>query len=75
MSRHPNKEIEAALKYAEGRGWRIVQSKHGHVWERIYCPHGQRGGCARSVYSTPRNPDKHARELRQFVERCPHTTD
>src|SRR3954468_16239711 len=35
--RHPNKEIEAALAYAEGRGWRIVRLR-GHAWGKMMCP-------------------------------------
>jgi hypothetical protein len=70
-SRHPNKEIEAALQYAEARGWRVV-GKRGHAWGQILCSFGKRGGCIKSVYSTPKDPYKHALQLRQYVDNCPH---
>ncbi len=35
--RHPNKEIEAALRYAESYGWRVIASGH-HAWGKLYCP-------------------------------------
>jgi len=36
LSRHPKKEIEAVLQYAESRGWRVVQVKRGHNWGRMF---------------------------------------
>jgi hypothetical protein len=71
MARHPNKEIEAAVAYAESRGWTLTPSR-GHAWGILRCPHGQRGGCQRSVFSTPRNPENHARWIRRVVDNCPH---
>lgn len=69
--RHPKKEIEAAVQYAEGLGWEFVKCR-GHVWGELYCPHHQRGGCIRRVFSTPRNPERHARDIRHDVDCCPH---
>lgn len=69
--RHPNKEIEAAVREAEALGWRFRKG-HGHAWGVLYCPHGERGGCVKSVYSTPVRPENHAREIRRAAERCPH---
>jgi len=50
---HPDKDIEAAVSFAEARGWRYVPSS-GHAWGRLFCPGGQRGDCKISVWSTPR---------------------
>jgi hypothetical protein len=71
MARHPNKEVQAALEYAEEQGWTVVKSKKGHCWGVIRCPHG-RGGCQKSVWSTPRSPQTHAKSLRAFVDKCLH---
>jgi hypothetical protein len=68
---HPNKEIEAAIQYAESRGWRFVASA-GHIYGKLYCPGGERGACIQSVYSTPRVPERHARRIRRAVDNCPH---
>lgn len=68
--RHPNKEIEAAVQHAEAHGWTWVPSR-GHAWGRLRCPHGH-GGCQRSVWSTPRNPQKYAKWLINQVDDCPH---
>src|SRR5436305_1135416 len=54
-SRHPKKEIEAAIQYALGRGWRW-RDAGGHATIRLLCPHAQQGGCQISVWSTPKNP-------------------
>lgn len=35
--RHPNKEIETALRYAESHGWLVVTGGH-HAWGKMYCP-------------------------------------
>ena len=69
--RHANKEIEAALQYAESLGWLVVESRRGHCWGVIRCPHG-RGGCQKSVWSTPRGPENHANQIRRYVDKCPH---
>jgi hypothetical protein len=71
---HPKKEVEAALRHAEANGWR-VEVGGSHAWGRIYCPcdnDGCRCGefCIASVWSTPRNPRNHARQLRRVVDRC-----
>jgi hypothetical protein len=71
MARHPNKEIEAALKYARSQGWTVIKSLRGHCWGMIRCAHG-RGGCQKSVWSTPKNAQNHADAIRRFVDRCPH---
>ena len=72
--KHPNKEIEAAVCYAEERGWRVIE-KSGHAWGSLVCPQNSvdcRCGlfCQMSVWSTPRNPEGHARQLRQKVDGC-----
>jgi hypothetical protein len=66
---HPNKEIEAAVQYAEGLGWRVKMLGH---WGRIFCPHANRDGCQFGVNGTPRNPEAHARQVIRAVDRCPH---
>ena len=74
--KHPNKEIQTALKYAEKKGWRI-ELGGSHAWGKIYCPNNDqqcRCGefCITSVWSTPRNPTNHARQLRRVVDNCIH---
>jgi hypothetical protein len=69
--RHPNKKIEAAVAYAEQRGWSWLKVK-GHAWGKLYCPHHGREGCIVFVWSTPRVPENHARQIRREVDRCPH---
>jgi len=60
--RHPNKHIERAIKYAESLGWRVELS-NGHAWGFLLCPRSTREGRAVTVWSTPRNPENHARQL------------
>ena len=71
-SRHPNKEVEEALSEAEEKGWRF--RKMGH-WGRIFCPQANQEGCQFGINGTPRQPETHAKQLRQAVNRCPHTQD
>ena len=70
-SRHPDKEIEQAVAYAEEQGWTLVPIK-GHAWGRLYCAHHDRDGCKVSVWSTPKSTGNHARALVRAVDRCPH---
>jgi hypothetical protein len=77
-SRHPNKEIEAALRALEVMGWQVEGSKGGsaHAWGFVLCPANAgdtcRSGtfCRMSVWSTPRNPQAHARDLVRKAEGC-----
>jgi hypothetical protein len=68
--RHPDKHIREALKTIDALGWTVVEGR-GHAFAVIRCPH-EHGGCQKSVWSTPRNPEAHARDLLRFVESCPH---
>ena len=72
--RHPKKEVEEAIRYAEARGWRIDVGG-SHAWGKMYCPADDpecRGGefCITSIWSTPRVPRNHARQLRRVVDNC-----
>ena len=72
--RHPSKEIEAAIRVAERVGWR-VEKRNGHAWGRLYCPYFDRDGCRVSVWSTPRNPERHAKDIRRAIGRCRHSAE
>lgn len=68
LPRHPNKHINAAIRYAISHGWMFTKSK-GHAFGRIKC--GVVGGiCNWSVWSTPRSPENHARFLIHCVDTC-----
>ena len=68
-SRHPNKEIEAAVVSAEKEGWR-VKMLNGHGWGRLRCPLEDRTGCQISIWSTPKNPSDHARAILRLIKKC-----
>ena len=73
LADHPNKHIRAAVECAEINGWLVVKANaRAHIWGRIYCPLQNREGCAKAVYSTPRSPEDHAKDIRRAVDRCPH---
>jgi hypothetical protein len=69
--RHSNKEIEAAVRYAESRGWEFVRAG-SHGWGVFHCRRRGRDGCRFTVLSTPRVPTNHADRLRRAVDVCPH---
>jgi len=69
--RHPKPEIEKAIQYAVELGWNVEVS-NGHFWGRLFCPHRTREECIVSVWSTPRSPENHARQIRKVVDRCSH---
>lgn len=79
--KHPNKNIEAAVRYAEGRGWAYRPSgKSAHAWGFLLCPRYDedcRCGkfCRNSVWSTPGNPVSHAKAIRKWVDGCVHNGD
>ncbi|TNE42085.1 MAG: hypothetical protein EP348_00330 [Alphaproteobacteria bacterium] len=70
-ARHPDKHIESAVRYAEANGWTVKMS-NGHAWGRLYRRFHDREGCIITVWSTPRNPQNHAKAIMRSVGRCPH---
>jgi hypothetical protein len=70
-SRHPDKDIEAAVAYAEEQGWTWFKVK-GHAWGKLHCPHHDRDGCTIFVWSTPQNAGNHASQIYREIARCPH---
>lgn len=68
--RHPKKDVEKALQFAEAQGW-IVTTKSGHAWGQMRCPAGDHQAF---VWGTPKNPTVHAKQLQKAVIRCPDNT-
>ncbi len=70
---HPNKEIEKAIQYAERKGWRYKKTgSSAHAWGRLLCLLQDREGCSMSIWSTPRSPETHAKQIRRRIDSCPH---
>lgn len=70
---HPNKEIQKAIDYAIAKNWTIQGSgKSSHAWGRLKCPETSRLGCLISVWTTPRVPENHDRQIIQTVDKCTH---
>lgn len=74
--KHPNKHIEEALQYAESKSWRIEKSAgQAHSWGKMYCPENSpicRDNlfCIKSIWSTPKNPQQHARDIKRVIDGC-----
>ena len=66
------KDVEDALRDVEAAGWVVTTTTSGHRWGVMRCGEASRSGCQMSIWSTPRNAGIHARQLRRFIERCPH---
>ncbi|MCA1767327.1 MAG: FAD-dependent oxidoreductase [Idiomarina sp.] len=78
--RHPKKEVEKALRYAEQKGWRVTYRGKGHCWGQILCEQNSsqcRCGefCITSVNSTPRNEKTHANQLKRVIDNCIYKGD
>lgn len=76
--KHPNKEIEKALQYAEEHEWRI-EVGGSHAWGKIYCSQNDkkcRCGefCISIIWSTPNHPANHpanhAKQIKRVVDNC-----
>jgi hypothetical protein len=63
--RHPKKEVEEAVRYAENKGWQVRMLGH---WGRIFCPHPC--ACQFGVSGTPRDAGNHAKLIVKAVNRC-----
>ena len=67
---HGEKEVRSALGEADTVGLKVVPTKaHGHSWGYIDCPK-----CPGRLYvwSSPRSPGNHARDIRRFIELHQH---
>jgi hypothetical protein len=72
-SKHPNKDIEQSLRYAESKGWRYQPSGgSAHAWGRMLCPLPSREGHSMSIWSTPKSAENHAKQIKRNVEACEH---
>lgn len=72
--RHPKKEVEEAIQYAESNGWRVSLGG-GHAWGKMYCIENTKDCrcgefCITSINSTPRNPVSHAKQIKRVVDNC-----
>ncbi len=71
--KHTCKEIENAIQHAEKLHWRYKAAGHSaHAWGRLLCPLENKDGCSMSIWSTPRSPEAHAKQIRRRVDLCPH---
>jgi hypothetical protein len=70
-ARHPRKQVEAALRQAEMRGFR-VETNRAH-WGIVYCPGNRTGKCPPlSVNGSPRSADNEAKRINRYVDNCDH---
>lgn len=66
-SRHPKKEIEEALRYAEERGCTVEKAGgSSHASGRLYAPDEE---SIMSIWSTPRSAENHAKQIGRFADR------
>ncbi len=71
--KHPNKEIEEAVVYAEKNGWTYKHSgKSAHSWGKLLCPLHTREGHKMSIWSTPKNTFAHSQQIKRSVDKCQH---
>jgi len=68
--RHQHKEVADALGDAKAVGLTVVTLHSNHRWGEVICEPCQ---SARDVWSTPRNPGTHAKQLKRFI--AEHTHD
>lgn len=71
-TKHPKKDVERALTFAEEHGWLVRPTASGHRWGEMTCGYADLDRCRVSIWSTPKNPGNHANRLRQKVRNCPH---
>ena len=66
---HSKKQVRDALDEAYAAGFAIRATPAGHRWGYVEC-----GKCGQtfSVWSTPRNPDNHAKQIRHYMKRHRH---
>ncbi|WP_329560402.1 hypothetical protein OG711_24320 [Streptomyces uncialis] len=64
--RHQKKDVEAALKRAEGAGLKVTHDKNRHRWGWVICyPCNE----AQVVFCTPQNAGSEANKIDSFIRR------
>ena len=75
-TKHPSKDIEMALQYAEEQGWQISKTTgSSHCWGYMRCPENSKDcwngmHCQTSIWSTPRSTGNHAKAIKRIVDKC-----
>ena len=67
--RHAKKEIARALKRAVRAGLLVIEIHNGHRWGEVIC---EPCSAKRAVYSTPRSPGTHAKQIDRFTTQHTH---
>lgn len=67
--RHPKKEVAEALKHAASVGLQVNEIHRGHRWGEVACLPCR---AKRDVYSTPRDPGTHAKQIDRFTASHTH---
>ncbi|MGJ0479092.1 hypothetical protein [Pantoea agglomerans] len=73
MKKHPNKHIQAAVDYALKNAWVWVPpGDSAHCFCKLRCgnPADEHRDHQMSVWSTPRSPENHAKQVRRKVDHC-----
>ncbi|EBR9859401.1 hypothetical protein ISO73_09815 [Morganella morganii subsp. morganii] len=73
MKKHPDKHIQSAIEYALLQGWVwIAPGNSSHAFCRLRCgsPYDEHRQHKMSVWSTPRNTENHAKQIRRKVDAC-----
>lgn len=75
---HSDQDVQAAIDYALASGWTLVRTgKSSHAFAKLRCPKNDpncrnRQFCSNSIWSTPKNPQAHAKAIRRWVDNCLH---
>ena len=70
-SKHPKKEVNEALDYADKQGLTVERTSAGHKWGRIRCS----CGAFFSIWSTLQSPHDHSRQVRRWVDQHQHDVE
>ena len=74
--KHPNKAIRDAIAEAVASGWSLVEAGgSAHCFCRLRCGIPEHSDHMMSVWSTPKNPENHARQILRKVRQCKPNRD
>lgn len=70
---HSDKDVNKAIVYAVGKGWRFVKKGNGHTVAYLYCTSDSDGkheeaDCHIAIFGSPKNPTNHAKKIRKAVD-------
>lgn len=68
---HSDKQIQVAIEFALQHGWALIDAgRSAHCFAKLRCGIAGHREHMMSIWSTPANPENHAKQIVRKVRQC-----